>query len=293
MAPIDTGRSIELEATIAVPPGGVWKALTDPEELVRWFPLEALVVPGVGGSMWLSWSEEIAARSSIAIWEPGRHLRTVETKSFAAGNDLTVSQSADLAVAAESVKSIDYFMESFETGTILRVEHSGFEDSCEEQSIESVRRGWEFELLSLQVYLERHFGKPRSVAWVRRVLRTSPESIWERIMGPSGLVGVEGPESFATGGHCRTRAATGDEFEGTVRIYDPPYQFAAIIENLSHGLLRIKLDRSLASDKVELNFWLAAYGDFETKMKRTEERWGALFDHVFEAAASPTAKGTH
>ena len=38
-------RTIETEIRIDAPVDQVWQALTDPEELVRWFPLEAGVEP--------------------------------------------------------------------------------------------------------------------------------------------------------------------------------------------------------------------------------------------------------
>ncbi|MFB3906115.1 MAG: SRPBCC domain-containing protein [Acidobacteriota bacterium] len=53
----------------------VWEALTDGKELKRWFPLEARVQPGKGGSVWMSWKNEYAGESAIAEWEPNRHLR--------------------------------------------------------------------------------------------------------------------------------------------------------------------------------------------------------------------------
>ena len=43
--------SLDLDAT----PEQVWQALTDPQELVRWFPTGARVRPGEGGTMLWSW----------------------------------------------------------------------------------------------------------------------------------------------------------------------------------------------------------------------------------------------
>jgi uncharacterized protein YndB with AHSA1/START domain len=45
----------EKEIEIAVPIEEVWKALTDANELARWFPLEARVTPGLGGKIFVSW----------------------------------------------------------------------------------------------------------------------------------------------------------------------------------------------------------------------------------------------
>ncbi|MFW6084618.1 MAG: SRPBCC family protein, partial [Gemmatimonadota bacterium] len=64
-----SGR-IELDAS----PERVWKALTDAADLVRWFPLEARVEPGEGGSVHMSWKNEYAGTSEILTWEPNERL---------------------------------------------------------------------------------------------------------------------------------------------------------------------------------------------------------------------------
>ncbi len=48
-------RAIKKEVLIDVAPDVVWRALTEADELSRWFPVEARVAPGAGGSIWLSW----------------------------------------------------------------------------------------------------------------------------------------------------------------------------------------------------------------------------------------------
>src|SRR5690242_3054080 len=75
-------RSITIETEVAASPERVWQALTIPEELMRWFPLEAKVVPGLGGTMTLSWGYPVVAESTIDVWEPGRRLRTTESRPF-------------------------------------------------------------------------------------------------------------------------------------------------------------------------------------------------------------------
>ena len=39
------------EIDVTAPASEVWKALTNADELRRWFPLEARVMPGVGGKV--------------------------------------------------------------------------------------------------------------------------------------------------------------------------------------------------------------------------------------------------
>src|SRR6266581_802341 len=73
-------RSLVAETFIAAPSAAVWHALTEPEELVHWFSLEARVTAGVGGRFWLSWGEPITSDSVIEIWEPDSHLRVAELR---------------------------------------------------------------------------------------------------------------------------------------------------------------------------------------------------------------------
>ena len=58
-------RSIEKAVTIDAAPDAVWKALTDAEEITRWFAPDARVTPGQGGKVWLSWGEGMGAPTGI------------------------------------------------------------------------------------------------------------------------------------------------------------------------------------------------------------------------------------
>jgi uncharacterized protein YndB with AHSA1/START domain len=58
----DTKRAADVSLEIAASIEDVWRALTDPQELRRWFPLDATVTPGEGGRMFLSWGDAWMAR---------------------------------------------------------------------------------------------------------------------------------------------------------------------------------------------------------------------------------------
>ncbi|MGB0035915.1 MAG: SRPBCC domain-containing protein [Candidatus Acidiferrales bacterium] len=74
-------RKIEKEIEIAAPIEAVWKALTDDEELKRWFPLEARVEPGKGGKIFVSWGADCEGTAPIEIWEPNRRFQWVESST--------------------------------------------------------------------------------------------------------------------------------------------------------------------------------------------------------------------
>lgn len=68
---------IEREIELNAPVEEVWKALTDPEQLKRWFPLEARVTPpqgtgGKDGSSFLSWGPGCEGEAKIVAWEPNK-----------------------------------------------------------------------------------------------------------------------------------------------------------------------------------------------------------------------------
>ena len=48
-------RQASVTLPLEAPVDTVWRALTDPEELVRWFPTNAAVNPQKGGAFVISW----------------------------------------------------------------------------------------------------------------------------------------------------------------------------------------------------------------------------------------------
>ena len=128
-------RKVELSVEINAPVEAVWKALVEGEELTRWFPLDARVTPGAGGSVWMSWGAPWEGEAKIEIWEPNRHLRTVEPPP-----------------KPESIPVVlDYYLESRGGKTILRLVQSfGTGQDWEDEYYESVSRGWPFMFANLR-----------------------------------------------------------------------------------------------------------------------------------------------
>ena len=48
-------RSVEVALDIAAPADAVWKAITEADEMKRWFPLDAQAKPGIGGHIVRLW----------------------------------------------------------------------------------------------------------------------------------------------------------------------------------------------------------------------------------------------
>lgn len=265
----DTGwRSVAVEVDIGAPPAQVWHALTDAAELVRWFSLEAHVIPGTGGEIYLSWGEPFVAAWRIEIWEPEHRLRVLETDAL--GGGLQPQEGADtdrpgaLADCAKRVpaRTVDFWFEAQGARTILRLVHDGFSPGSDATLAAAVRRGWEFELRSLRHYLERHAGIERDVVWLRWASSLSEPAIWNRMMRSLGW------------------GDPGSAMQGTVQIYDPPYQLALTVTDHCDALFRIKLAKE-ATGAVEVNVWLSSWQCDGITLARFEQHMKDLFEPMF------------
>jgi len=267
-------RTVETQIEINAPVEAVWKALTEAEEITRWFAPEARVQPGVGGHIWMSWGAPWEGENKIEIWEPNRHLRT--TWPFA-------PPQAE-GEAAPVPLTVDYYLESRGGKTVLRLVHSGFGYGAGwDEEFDGVRRGWGYELRSLRFYLERHRGTPRRVAWVRHRVYLSPEEAWKRLMSPEGLLTQGAIAGLKEGDAYSVTAATGDTFRGKVLANNPPLDFGGSAENLGDALFRLGNENSGDGGR-EIWFWLGAYGRPAAEMEALQARWAAHLQKLFPEA---------
>lgn len=235
-----TGR-IELQASREA----VWKALTDAAELVRWFPLEARVEPGEGGSIFMSWGNAHAAESRIIAWEPMKRL----VISWGWGDD-----------AVSQPQVTEYRIESRGGTTILNVVTSGFpNDPSWDAYVEGTNNGWIFELQSLKQYLEGHGGQDRDAVNVRRRTPISAEEAWTRIFSAAGL---------------GSRPLQGVPFN-EIR----PVQYAAILDE---GMFRASFEPcGRGIDGREVALWLQAWGRDRERLPAVEAKWRVLLERLF------------
>ena len=238
-----SGR-IEVDAT----PDQVWRALTDASELIRWFPLEARVEPGEGGSVFMSWKNEFAGESAILAWEPARRL------VISWGWDEEGDQPPQLT---------EYRIETEAGRTVVDVVTSGFpDDPSWDGYVESTNSGWKFELRSLKEYLERHAGEERDVVYLRRRTPVDAGEAWKRVFGPEGL---------------------GDRpFEGEVFDERTGRQYAAVVEDLGGALFRVSMEPCrVDQEQRDVTLWLQAWGDARDRLPAIEAEWRALLERLF------------
>ena len=148
-------RAHETRTEIAANVDEVWRALTEPEEIERWFAPKMTVEPGVGGSVTADWGSGIVWKTDIEIWEPNQHLRLVETR------DHFVGGAAPDGEPMEPCRLIqDYYLETVGGKTVLRLVHSGFgSGQAWDLEYEGTRGGWQQCFFRLREGLERHRGE--------------------------------------------------------------------------------------------------------------------------------------
>lgn len=169
-------RAFDMTFEIDAPAEAVWKALTDAAELCNWFPLDARVKPGEGGSIFLSWGPVCEGEAPITLWAPNKRFQWTEQFT-------PKDQSEPVPV------TIDYTLEAKGGKTVLRLVHSGFgRGEGWDGFYDSISRGWKIALHGLRHYLHHHRGEKREVIWVRKTITLSPDDAAKRIIGPEGQV---------------------------------------------------------------------------------------------------------
>lgn len=129
----------------------VFRAVTDPEQIVKWFAPYARVDGHVGGVYDISWDPELQGDGTISVWDPPKHFAQYTERSVAYNCE---GQPVDTGTAQRIV--IDYYIEAIGDGvTRLRLVQSGFgPESAWDDEYEATRTGWAEFLKKLKTILE-------------------------------------------------------------------------------------------------------------------------------------------
>jgi uncharacterized protein YndB with AHSA1/START domain len=220
---------VETEITLDADEATVWRALTEGEELKRWFTLDARVTPGAGGAVWLSFGEGMDWETPIELWEPNKHLRTAEP--------------------APSKAAVDYYIESKGGETVLRIVQSGFGDDAWEDELDTLKGGWGAFLATLRNYLERHRGEPRAVAYFRHpAVPLERKEAFPRLLEALGVQPVQAGERFS-----------GELFQGIADVALSPINLSGPLDNLGGGFLMIEVEPGRG--RCRPSVWVSLYGE--------------------------------
>lgn len=272
-------RSIEKEIRILAPVEAVWKALTDAEELIRWFPLDAKVTSGEGGHIWMAWKDDWQHHTPIAAWEPNKRLRLIYAEPIAAAMLGEPGMSFEIPFQV----AVEYTLEARDDETVLRLVHSGFStDASWDSQYDGTVSGWEFQLAGLKLYLERHYGSPRRCVYCRVPLpHLSIAKAWTKLMSPAGLLKDEHPGPSKSGERYALTTAVGDRLEGVVHAWNPPTGFSATVTNLNDAWLRLHIEELALFGRRDANFFIATYALPEQQVADLQGRFDGLLHSIF------------
>jgi uncharacterized protein YndB with AHSA1/START domain len=216
-------RRQEHEITIDAPIEAVWKAITEGEELTRWFVDQAGVEPGVGGTIEISWDGGEKSRNRIDVWEPNQKLRL---SSAPPDPGATGGRERPTMV-------LEYTIERRDGKTVLRLVHAGIPSTPDWDSFyDGTNSGWKSFLRTLRHYLEHHPGKARTTIKIIGTLPVSQEDAWARLTGPGGF----GFDPIA-GQPFSGRSASGEALQGDVIYANPPGSLELSIRELDDAFL--------------------------------------------------------
>ena len=267
-------RAFEMTIDIDAPPGAVWDALTKAEELVRWFPLDARVEPGAGGSMTWSWGDMWSGTMRIDAWEPERLLRLIDEQ--ARPYDVDGGQSVAPGTTPARV-ALEMTLETHQGKTRVRLVHSGFgHGAAWDDELDGVSSGWQFELRSLRHYLERHRGRERHAAWAHTGIARPIADVWSRLVSADGF--PIGASVLQPGGAYVVDAA-GDRFSGTIELHLPGRDFFGTVAELGDGVFR--LAAYPGGGKTGVTVWVATYKPEAERMRALQQRVQATLDKLF------------
>ena len=251
-------REVRKEIEIAADTQTVWQALTNADELARWFPVEARITPGLGGSIWLSWGGGTEGTAPITHWEAGRRLQWTEDRG-------------------PHKLAVDFYLEARGGTTVVRVVQSGFGDSADwDDEVHMTEGGWSYFVAHLKWYLERHRGTPRDLIAFREALPMSRPEAFLRLLGPNGLSAGDALARAPVGSRYDTTTAHGDRIAGTVVAASPETcQLGLTIDTIQGSILFIEIEPSTSGARA--GFWLSTYGLGPAQLADTRGRFDRLY----------------
>jgi uncharacterized protein YndB with AHSA1/START domain len=264
--------SLDIDAT----PDEVWAALTEAKELVRWFPTEARVTPGKGGTMLWSWGHGEDWETRIDAWEPGRLLRLVQEDARpydTQGKQLPPGEVEPARIAME------FTLETHQGKTRLRLVHSGFgHGAAWDAEIDGISEGWQAELRSLRHYLRHHRGRDRQAG--RALVTTSlpREAAWARLLGAGGFAIT--PAQPKEGERYEVVTPGGRRYSGTVHLNLPGQTLAGTVAELNDGWFRLLTWRD-ARGNTGVWAWLATYTEDDGAVREFRDRSQEALERLF------------
>jgi uncharacterized protein YndB with AHSA1/START domain len=251
-------RSIDKHVAIDAPIDVVWRAITEADELTRWFPVDARVEPGLGGTIWLSWGGGTEGTAPITAWEPERRFGWTESRG-------------------PHRLAVDFHIEGRGGATVVRLVQSGFGDGPEwDDEFHMTGGGWSYFLEHLRWYLERHRGRSRDLLSFRDAVPLARGEALARLTRSLGLGGREWVDAVNPGQRFSAVTASGDALAGTVLVASGPTgQLGLTLDDPNHAVLFLEMEPAQGGSRA--GFWLSTYGLPPDGLSATRQRFGRLY----------------
>ena len=195
-------------------PAEVYRALTDPGELSRWFVSEASVDLRPGGSYRWVFGEGTGRAGSDALVASGEFVTLVPQEH------LLLSTKVE-----ETETTLEFRLESWRDGTILTVSHAGFPgEETWDDAFRTVDQGWQSEVQVLKLYLESARGMVNRSRFHEAHLPGSAEANFDRFTTSNGLSSWIADRAVADatlGGELRLEREGRPSVRGRFVVWDP------------------------------------------------------------------------
>ena len=239
-------RNMELSVDIDAPLEAVWKALAEGSGVKNWFAPEAsLTQPGVGGELSVAWTPEIAFSTTIAVWEPGRHLRWSNDDMMGPGTRLLV----DYYLSTENGKTRVRFVQS------AFGESEGWDDLFAGSEV-----GWTYFLYNLRLYVEKHLGHARRMISSRFPSGVARDVAWGKVVSAAAGLVIATGATLKAGEWVQLKLDDPATLRAIVDLVIDGHALAMRIPDLDDAVLFIEFEGS-GQDGFSIGMWLSVYDD--------------------------------
>lgn len=251
MANDDETRAVTVEIEVSAPPELVWKALTRPEYIARWFPpISGGSGEKVGDQLLISWGDAMQWTTNVTAVEQGKHIRWLDDPS-------------NPAIA------VDWYLETRGGKTVVRLVNSGFSASSDwDDQFTAITTGWTYFLFNLREVLERHPNTARVLVSERRKSTAPRDDVWKRLSADVA------PAAAAL--------RIGDEtFDAVIEQRIPGRAIWGRIPSLADALLFVEFEPG--REHFHTGMWLSTYGLPEARVDQLRTGLRATADRIFTA----------
>ncbi len=251
-------RQHETTIEIPAPVERVWEAISTASGVQGWYAPEARIDPREGGEYFISWGPGMEGPCKIEVYDEPKHLRVVgdrERTGNCAGPDGQVE-------TVSTHIAVDFYLDSREASTVLRLVHSGFLASAEwDREFEATRKGWPIMLRILLHSLTHHPGVQARQSWFFLMKNMPMEDAWNAVV---------------------------EALKGNTVVYSAaPEEFCATWNAMGQGLVYVALGTFGGPIGVSINVVL--YGDAVNRVPDATQHWKDELDRALTPA--PASSG--